>query len=979
MKAKSHPLIRAISSAFVPICFYGIAAAADSASLSGLVSNVATGNLLEGARVELPRLRRFAISDLTGRYVLHDVPPGTHEVLVSYTGLDSIRTQVTIAANQHARRDFDLTSAIYQLDAFEVTGEREGGAAAITAQRNADNVKNVVAMDQFGTLPNMSASEVAMQLPGVGATLTEAGLVNGLSVRGMAPTLNTITMDGVLLTGRDDGLDRSNNLYVYSSAMFDQLEVTKGHRPDHGADSLGGTINLKSRSPLGMKEKRRVTYNFSGRLAPSFTQQIPLRAAHRFHPLFNLGYQEVFSVLGGARNLGVAANLFYSEHATGWFITTRDYQNTTSQPAYLWDYRTTDTYNPHMQRSINVKIDYRLSPATKFTVNAIANDNNEKFRRRYETRAFVGNQNTVPSATSGIVPGFTDRTTRVRATPGSTIDMFSTGPNNVFLRMRNVDFGGEHELGRFLIDYKASYNQTHVNRGSGKGGELRMRLTGIGWLLDRTESDLHPRFIQTEGPDMSNPDNYRPTGFLLNNNRENNREVAELHGNLRYTLPTRFTASLKAGFRWRENLAKDIERSRRWSYLGTGPLPANRSIVTFDSEKTGRRIPQWQASDFISTREPAQPELWREDLYWREQIRFTGTRAITETVTAGYLMTQGKISRTGFLGGVRIEETNTESRGWVRARSLSTPAQQQQDPVGAAQRDYAGNRRNIDGRYAKSFPSLHLHHDVTSSLKARLSWSTSFGRPPLNNLLPNETPNEGQQTVTINNPSLLPQIAKNWDASLEYYFEPVGAFSVSWFHKSIHDYIVTGIEAGTVGTGTDNGFNGEYAGFSLRTSANAGAAIAQGWELSYQQQFTFLPGPFKGLSASANYTTIKTHGNFGGTGTRGTREVPGFIPKTANAALAWRYRKVSARVSVNHTGDYITSFTAASVGRNLFRYKRTIVNTGVAYHYRPWLNFTCDGSNLTNEPESFYRGIPDQLQRYNIAGTTITIGVNGRF
>jgi hypothetical protein len=42
--------------------------------------------------------------------------------------------------------------------------------------------------------------------------------------------------------------------------MFDQLELIKGHTPDKGADSLGGTINLKSRSPLSMREKRRVTY-----------------------------------------------------------------------------------------------------------------------------------------------------------------------------------------------------------------------------------------------------------------------------------------------------------------------------------------------------------------------------------------------------------------------------------------------------------------------------------------------------------------------------------------------------------------------------------------------------------------------------------------------------------------------------------------------------------------------------------------------
>jgi len=957
-----------------------LAAADATGSLTGVVSNPATGNLLEGARIELPQLGLGTLTDLTGRFVLSGVPAGTHEVLVSYTGLDPARAQVTLGPGQRAVRDFDLTSGIYKLDAFKVTGEREGAAAAITAQRNAENVKNVVAMDAFGTLPNMSASEVALNLPGVAGNLNEAGLVAGFTIRGVQPGLNNVTMDGVMLTSRDDSMGRATQLHVYNSAMFDQMELIKGHTPDKGADSLGGTLNLKSRSPLSLREKRRLTYNLSGRIAPSFTQQIPLREQHRAHPLFNVGYQEVFSVFGGERNLGIAANLFHSEYGTGWFITTRDFQNTTARPAYVWDYRTTDTYNPHTQNSINVKADYRLSRSTKLTLNTLANDNNEKFRRRYETRAFT-TQQVGTSGTAGILPGYTDRVTQVRAAPGSTINLTMTGPNNVFVRMRNVDFGVEHEFERWQIDYRAAYNQTHVNRGNGKGGVLINQITGVGWILDRTSSDLYPRFIQTEGPDITNPANYRPApqNALANANADNDREVSELHGNARYQLPLRAPVYLKTGFQWRENVAKDSDRGRRWNYIGSGALPYSSRLIMFDQVKSGRRIPQWEASDFISQRTPAQPELWREDLYFHESNQFVGNRRVTETASAAYVMADGKFGRTGFLAGVRGEKTETDSAGWVRARVPSTAAQQQADPVGAAQRDYANNRRELHGDYTKYFPSVHLNHDLTRNLKARLSWSTSFGRPPLSNLVPNETVNESQQTLTINNPSLLPQLAKNWDASIEYYFEPAGTVSASWFHKTIKDYIVNGIPAGTVGAGNNNGFNGEYVGFLLLTRANAGTAIVQGWEFTYQQQFTFLPGLLKGLGGSANYTLIQTTGNFGGTAQRSTNEVPGFIPRVANYGLMWRYRKFSSRVAVNYVGNYITNFQAVGSPRNLYRFTRTIWSAGVAYQYRPWLNFTADVSNLTNEPEAFYRGFTDQMQSTNIAGTTMTLGVNGRF
>ena len=80
-----------------------------------------------------------------------------------------------------------------------------------------------------------------------------------------------------------------------------------------------------------------------------------------------MAYQEVFGVFGGDRNLGVAVNLFYSEQATGYFNTIRNFQTTSAQPAYLWDYTTEDNYNNRKQSSVNVKFDYRLSANTKIS------------------------------------------------------------------------------------------------------------------------------------------------------------------------------------------------------------------------------------------------------------------------------------------------------------------------------------------------------------------------------------------------------------------------------------------------------------------------------------------------------------------------------------------------------------------------------------------------------------------------------------
>ena len=953
---------------------------AATGSISGNVGNAGTGRLLEGAKVELPQLGLSTLTDETGRFSLREVPAGSHEIVATYLGLDALTASVVVASGERATRDFDLTTGVYKLTAFTVTGEREGNAAALTAQRNATNKKDVVALDAYGNLPNMNASELAVLLPGVAGNLSDEGNIIGFTVRGMPPAMNTITIDGALM-GSQGGMARATRMHTMTGSMFEALEVTKGHTPDKEAGSLGGTVNLKSRSTLSMKEKRRITYNFSTRVAPPNTQQIPLREQHRAHPLFNVGYQEVFDVLGDQRNLGVSLNVFFSEQAIGFFSTTRDFQDTAAPTAYVWDYRTQDNYNNRKQSSVNAKLDFRLSANSKFSLNLIYNDAFERFRLRYLFRAFTGNQATVPNATtSGVIPGFTSRITEVRPVAASTIDITSQ-MSHYFHRQRHVDFGGEHTFGRLELDYNAVFSPDHINGGGGDGGVLVNRVTGVGWKLDRTQSDLYPRFTQTAGPDIANPASYRPSSLSFADG-SNIHEIREVRGNARYRLTVENPIFLKAGFRLREEIAGDISSDRRSNFIGTNSaqLPTDPTILTYGDRKTGLKIPAWNANAISVGRTPVNAALWRDDIYFAESQKFIGTREVTETVTAGYLMTQGTWGRTGFVAGVRAEKTEDDSWGWVRARVGSTAAQQAADPVGSAQRDYANTRREISGSYSKAFPSVHLTRDLLPNLKARLSWSNSFGRPPLSNLLPNETINETAQTLTINNPSLKPQTAESWDTALEYYFEPVGSLSVSWFHKTIKDYFVNGVLAGTVGSGADNGYNGEYSGFTILTRDNLGTAIVQGWELAYQQQFTFLPGLLKGLGISANTTILDTHGNFGSTtATRKTGEVPGFVPRTSNLSLSWRYRKLGTRININRTGEFINAFTTTGSGRNQYTLQRTVVNVGAAYQFRPAVSLSVDIGNIFNEAQVFYRGISDNISEYRIPGVTVTVGVSGRF
>jgi len=945
--------------------------------LVGSVSNRATGNFLEGAVVEIPALKRSTSTDQTGRFVLANLPSGTYEVEVTYAGLDTARQYLQLGAGKRESMNFDLTAEVYQLAEFTVSGEREGNAAAITARRNATNAKNVVALDAYGNLPNMSAGELVVRLPGVSGQLDQEGNVVAVMIRGTDPGLNRVNVDGNLMSNVG-GFGRNFQTHSLTGAMFEQVELIKGHLPDQSADSLGGSINLKTRSPLAIKEKRRGNYSVGARWAAPVFEQSPMREKHPIHPQVNLGYQEVFDVAGGQRNLGISLNAFYSENVNSPYFYLYDYQATTASPAYIWDYRTYSQYNNRKQTAFNLKAEYRLSDTTKLILNGIYNDALEAFDRRYTAR-FFSNQTIattvggVPTGTGAIMPGYTDSFTVVRAVAGSNLQTTSV-LNSFFNRTRLAGLGAEHKFDRWEIDYDTSYSQTHNNLGAGlkgPGGSLVARVSNIGWKIDRTNPE-NPVFTQTAGPDIYDIANHRNNIVFTKRNNSRDVEILNAKLNVLYRPDLRHPTTFKAGAFYREQMVAEGSGQTRWNYVGTAPLTPPTKDRMYDAVRTGRTLPFIETSAVTS--QLSNPALWSEDIYNRETNKFSGTRDATEEVLAGYMMADAKLDRLGVVGGLRGERTEVSGFGYVRVAPATTA--QTPDPVARAIHDWSHPVTN-KGSYDKLFPSIHFTYDFTKSLKARASWSTSFGRPSFGNLVPAATINDAARTVRINNPALEPQYAKNIDLSLEYYMNPAGLVSVGYFKKDIVDYIATR-DIGIVGAGANNGFDGDYESYTLQSQANSGSAKISGIEFDYRQQFTMLPGVLRGLSFSANFTLLETKGDYGTANQSSTEKIVDFVPESGNASLSYAYRGFGANILLNYTGRYLDSFSD-DASRLSFRASRTIVNVGVAYQFRPQYTVFLDVVNIFNEPQRLYRGSPSRPSQILTNNPAVTFGVSGQF
>jgi TonB-dependent receptor len=269
-------------------------------------------------------------------------------------------------------------------------------------------------------------------------------------------------------------------------------------------------------------------------------------------------------------------------------------------------------------------------------------------------------------------------------------------------------------------------------------------------------------------------------------------------------------------------------------------------------------------------------------------------------------------------------------------------------------------------------------------LVTRLSYATNIGRPAIGQLIPRTTANIENQTLSTSNPSLKPQLANNFDATAEYYFEPAGVVSAGVFLKELKNFIYT--QGGIlVPAGADNGFGGDYAGYTLTTQRNGGSAKIKGLELSYSQQFTFLPGFWSGLSAFANMTRMQAEGNYGNGNALGTgpaaltppAKIAGFNPFIANLGISYIKGRASVRFQYNMRDRYLVTYNV-NESRQVYLTARNTLDIKTVYHFSRRFDVYLDVVNALNEPDrqaEFNGGRP---QTIGYMTRQILCGINAR-
>ncbi len=216
-------------------------------------------------------------------------------------------------------------------------------------------------------------------------------------------------------------------------------------------------------------------------------------------------------------------------------------------------------------------------------------------------------------------------------------------------------------------------------------------------------------------------------------------------------------------------------------------------------------------------------------------------------------------------------------------------------------------------------PSFNVKVGVTPTLLTRFAYSKAISRPDFGQLQSTTQvqPDFGVSPFGLtagarnSNPNLRPVEANQFDLSVEWYFAKVGSLTGALFYKDLTNVIVSGVTQSQ--QVSNNGVTENV--LFVGPQNSPGHSNVKGFELSYQQSLTFLPGLLSGFGIQANYTYVdpsKISSALGGVADAGTTTVnigalplAGLSRHTVNAEVFYEKGSISLRAAYNWRSRYL--------------------------------------------------------------------------
>jgi len=333
-----------------------------------------------------------------------------------------------------------------------------------------------------------------------------------------------------------------------------------------------------------------------------------------------------------------------------------------------------------------------------------------------------------------------------------------------------------------------------------------------------------------------------------------------------------------------------------------------------------------------------------------------GNRLIEEDNLAYYIQADFNTTLAGmpFRGNVGVRQVNTE----LYAQGYSS----------------TGGGTLVEGshEYDDTLPSLNLALEPRDDLVVRFGVAKVMARPQINNSLSGANflvPVTGLNasgpnfTASIGNVKLDPFRATTYDLSVEWYFAEDSLLSFAYFYKDIDTYLQLvrqDLEYQQLTALNPSAFAPQFCTavcspttiFQLTSAQNTEGGPLKGFEISYQQPFSFLPGLLSNTGVQLNYTRVESEIDYCNDAlctSFVTADLINLSPQSWNATLYYEDDKFSARVSASARDEFLQNVPGRN-GNSLEGKLETFnVDASMSYQLTEQVELTFEGINLTDE------------------------------
>ena len=822
--------------------------------VTGKVTDARTGANLKGAKVTIEETGQWTSTNDLGVFRFVNVPTGSATLTVSYLGYAGQSAAIGVRSGSTSQ-DFTLRGGS-EIEEIVVFGQRSARALALNQERTARNVSTVLSSDLLGQFGGKTIAESLRRAPGISFQRNfNTGDGTNVSVRGLAPDLNVVKLNGVELPD-GSGVGRSASLENLLTESIDKIVISKSLLPSQDSGGTGGLIEVETKSPLDRPRRYAFASLDAAQRQGDFYEDVFL--AGTISSLF--GERESFGLSASLQyrdnevtNVNYSTDLLFGEYLPlqvdgstnlfdiDWIDPRRAFpfesgasgvypssvsssysevesENLTLTLSSAWQLDGHTTMRLDYQR---VELDQRelsrnttFSPLSSYSVQPVQALNGEP------RQALGWTGEAIVAGAYTLVPNREQKTELLSFHGASSIDSWSLRYNLGYTK-------GQNKKNEYFLNIQA--RQPFSDPALVQANATDPTEGRIVSLYEQRENDAFPLPLLTQAGFgvVNDPANYGFGGANLNRVvGENERHTARVSA--RYDARLRSLSNIEMGVDYEESQFSSPSQDATLYRAGFDPatFPSLSSLgVVFADDDLGaigvtggfRAISSHDVERFLLEEidriavdlDPNDPSTSAPGVINRDfsivDPRLGATRTEEEEFAA-YVQAQLDIGKIEVVGGIRLSQVD------VAAVTLNGPRIFDEFFVPDTAFEASATRIASETASKSSMlPRLLANYRFSEKTMLRLGYFKTVARPqveliqqdPNINLVlaPFFGPNFNQRALFVQkgNPDLQPAETDNYDVSLEHFDDMIGVIKVGAFYKRIAGLLESNIRNGVGG------------------------------------------------------------------------------------------------------------------------------------------------------------------------------------